>query len=131
MLYNVLTSPFYNSKPDRTPVPQDTYSPVHGPLALVVCSIGIVFNLLNILVLCHKDMRSNHINLILAGIAVSAGSVALRSVGLAITTKQTGQYVGSRVQISVIAKVINFFRRKCELNDRVYYNFREFPGIKM
>jgi hypothetical protein len=50
---------------------QDSYNPVHGPLSLVVCGIGIVFNVLNILVLSHKDMRGNHINLLLAGIAVA------------------------------------------------------------
>ena len=29
---------------------QDSYNPVHGPLSLVVCIVGILFNLLNILV---------------------------------------------------------------------------------
>ena len=33
--------------------------------------MGILFNMLNILVLTHKDMRSNPINLILTGIAVA------------------------------------------------------------
>ena len=37
----------------------------------MVCSMGTVFNLLNILVFTHKDMRSNPINLILTGIAVA------------------------------------------------------------
>ena len=29
---------------------QDSYNPVHGPLSLLVCTVGILFNLLNILV---------------------------------------------------------------------------------
>ena len=33
--------------------------------------MGTIFNLLNILVFTHKDMRSNPINLILTGIAVA------------------------------------------------------------
>ena len=37
----------------------------------MVCSMGTVFNILNILVFTHKDMRSNPINLILTGIAVA------------------------------------------------------------
>ena len=50
---------------------QDVYLPLHGYLALIVCSIGTVFNILNILVFTHKDMRSNPINLILTGIAAA------------------------------------------------------------
>ena len=50
---------------------QDGYLPFHGYLALLVCCMGTLFNLLNILVLTHKDMRSNPINLILTGIAVA------------------------------------------------------------
>ena len=38
---------------------------------MTVCCMGILFNMLNILVLTHKDMRSNPINLILTGIAVA------------------------------------------------------------
>ena len=50
---------------------QDGYLPFHGYLALLVCCMGTLFNLLNIMVLTHKDMRSNPINLILTGIAVA------------------------------------------------------------
>ena len=48
---------------------QARYEPVHGYLSIVVCVLGTLFNLLNILVLTHKDLRSNPINLILTGAA--------------------------------------------------------------
>ena len=38
---------------------------------MVVCIFGTLFNVANILVLTHKDMRTNPINLILTGIAVA------------------------------------------------------------
>ena len=47
------------------------YSPVHGHLSLYVCLLGCLFNLLNILVLTHANMRNNPINMILTGIAVA------------------------------------------------------------
>jgi hypothetical protein len=47
---------------------QARYEPVHGYLSIVVCVLGTLFNLLNILVLTHKDLRSNPINLILTGL---------------------------------------------------------------
>ena len=47
------------------------YASVHGFLAMVVCVLGTLFNLANIMVLTHKDMRTNPINLILTGIAVA------------------------------------------------------------
>ena len=50
---------------------QAAYLPLHGYLALIVCLLGIIFNLVNILVLTHKDMRLIPINLILTGIAVA------------------------------------------------------------
>ena len=43
----------------------------HGHLAMAVCILGILFNLANILVLTHKDMRLNPINMILTGIAIA------------------------------------------------------------
>ena len=49
---------------------QDFYHPVHGHLAMVVCVLGTLFNLANILVLTHRDMR-NPVNMILTGIAVA------------------------------------------------------------
>ena len=50
---------------------QDLYLPVHGHLSLYVCILGCLFNAANILVLTHKDMRTNPINMILTGIAVA------------------------------------------------------------
>ena len=43
----------------------------HGHLAMAVCILGILFNLANILVLTHRDMRLNPINMILTGIAIA------------------------------------------------------------
>ena len=59
---------------------KDGYLPYHGVLAIIVCSIGAVFNLLNIVVLTHKDMRSNPINLILIGIAAADCLVMLEYI---------------------------------------------------
>ena len=53
------------------PLSQDGYLPLHGYLAMVVCCVGMVFNIINLQVFMHKDMRSNPINLILSGIAVA------------------------------------------------------------
>ena len=49
---------------------QEWYPSVHGWLAMLVCILGTLFNLANILVLTHKDMR-NPVNMILTGIAVA------------------------------------------------------------
>ena len=38
---------------------------------MVVCILGTLFNIANILVLTHKDMKMNPINMILTGIAVA------------------------------------------------------------
>ena len=48
---------------------KEIYIHIHGYLAIITCLIGIIFNMLNILVLTSKDMRLNPINLILTGIA--------------------------------------------------------------
>jgi len=50
---------------------KDSYLHIHGHLAMVVCIFGTLFNLANILVLTHRDMRTNPINMILTGIAVA------------------------------------------------------------
>ena len=50
---------------------QASYLPIHGYLSLSVCLLGTVFNMVNMLVLTHKDMRMNPINIILTGIAVA------------------------------------------------------------
>ena len=44
---------------------------IHGQLAMAVCIVGSLFNVANILVLTHKDMKLNPINMILTGIAVA------------------------------------------------------------
>ena len=49
---------------------QHWYSQIHGYTSTVVCVIGIIFNILNILVLTRKNMISST-NCILAGLAVS------------------------------------------------------------
>ena len=49
---------------------QEFYHPIHGWLAMLVCVVGTLFNLANILVLTHKDMR-NPVNMILTGMAVA------------------------------------------------------------
>ena len=49
---------------------QEFYPPIHFWLAMLVCILGTLFNLANILVLTHRDMR-NPVNMILTGIAVA------------------------------------------------------------
>ena len=51
---------------------------------LVVCTVGTIFNLVNIMVLTHKDMRTNPINLILTGIAVADCLVMTEHIPFAI-----------------------------------------------
>jgi len=50
---------------------QEAYKAAHGYLSIIVCFLGIILNLLNLIVLGHKEMRSNPINLILFSIAVA------------------------------------------------------------
>ncbi|XP_023346816.1 sex peptide receptor isoform X2 [Eurytemora carolleeae] len=59
---------------------RDGYKPIHGYLGLVVCILGTLFNLMNVLVLSHKDMRGNPINLLLTGIAVADVMVMLEYI---------------------------------------------------
>jgi hypothetical protein len=59
---------------------KDSYLPYHGVMAMVVCGMGTVFNLLNIMVLTHKDMKSNPINRILTGIAVADCLVSIEYI---------------------------------------------------
>ena len=47
------------------------YSNLHGYLALVVCLLGSTFNIVNILVLSHRDMKDNPINMLLTGKVIS------------------------------------------------------------
>ena len=48
------------------------YREVHGYIAVVVCALGIILNILNIVVLTQKEMRSS-VNWILCALAVSDG----------------------------------------------------------
>jgi len=50
---------------------KDDYLHIHGELAMAVCVLGTLFNVANILVLTHRDMKMNPINMILTGIAVA------------------------------------------------------------
>jgi ABC-type Fe3+-siderophore transport system permease subunit len=60
------------------------YEPLHGYLAVGVCVLGCMFNMVNILVLTHKDMRTNPINLLLTGIAVADMMVMMEYIPFAI-----------------------------------------------
>ena len=60
------------------------YEPVHGYLAVTVCILGTFFNMINILVLTHKDMRSNPINLLLTGMAVADMMVMVEYIPFAL-----------------------------------------------
>ena len=60
------------------------YEPIHGYLAVIVCVMGTVFNMMNILVLTHKDMRTNPINLLLTGIAVADVMVMVEYIPFAV-----------------------------------------------
>ena len=63
---------------------QALYEPVHGYLAVTVCVLGTFFNMMNILVLTHKDMRTNPINLLLTGIAVADMMVMVEYIPFAV-----------------------------------------------
>ncbi|XP_043201997.1 G-protein coupled receptor dmsr-1-like [Amphibalanus amphitrite] len=62
---------------------RDSYRPVHGYLALAICLFGFVANVLNIVVLTRKEMRSST-NAILTGLAVADGSVMLEYMPFAV-----------------------------------------------
>ncbi|XP_037085514.1 probable G-protein coupled receptor 139 [Pollicipes pollicipes] len=61
---------------------RDSYRPLHGYLALVVCVFGSVANLINIVVLTRKDMLSST-NIILTGLAVADMAVMLEYIPFA------------------------------------------------
>ena len=63
---------------------QAIYEPTHGFLAIPLCILGTLFNMINIIVLTHKDMRSNPINLILTGIAIADMMVMVEYIPFAI-----------------------------------------------
>ena len=53
------------------------YSSIHGWVALIICSFGIVNNILNVVVLTRYEMRTPT-NLILAAIAVADAGKRVR-----------------------------------------------------
>lgn len=59
-------------------------SEIHGVLSLMVCTFGIVANLLNIVVLTHKELSATPINRILTGLAVTDLLVMLEYVPFSI-----------------------------------------------
>ena len=63
---------------------QALYKPLHGYLAIGVCILGTIFNMVNMLVLTHKDMRTNPINILLTGIAIADMLVMLDYIPFAI-----------------------------------------------
>ncbi|KAH3886489.1 G-protein coupled receptor dmsr-1-like [Dreissena polymorpha] len=65
----------YNTSESETPALQtfaSTYKPIHGYFAAVVCVLGVLANILNIIVLTRKNMISST-NIILTGLAISDG----------------------------------------------------------
>ena len=63
---------------------KSTYLPYHGGLSIIVCFFGALTNLMNIIVLTYKEMRTNHINLILTGIAVADLLLSVEYIPFAI-----------------------------------------------
>ncbi|KAK3603463.1 hypothetical protein CHS0354_030303, partial [Potamilus streckersoni] len=51
---------------------QESYRPIHGYLAAIVCVFGVIANILNIIILTRKNMISST-NIILTGLAISDG----------------------------------------------------------
>lgn len=64
-----------SSGPTSLETAMTAYGKIHGPLALVVCVIGIIMNIINIVVLSHKEMVSS-VNRLLQAI----GELGMRSV---------------------------------------------------
>ena len=83
---------------------QDGYISIHGYLVLLVCTVGTLFNLVNIVVLTHKDMRGNPINIILTGIAVADCLVMCEHVPFAfhMYLSASGGRGGQEERVSVL-----------------------------
>lgn len=61
-MWNITTTmePEHNDDPTPLMLAMDKYiASIHGPLALTVCIIGIVMNIMNIAVLSDKEMLSS------------------------------------------------------------------------
>jgi hypothetical protein len=79
---------------------------VHGYLAMVVCVLGTLFNLANILVLTHKDMR-NPVNMILTGIAVADCLVMLEYIPFTIhMNRMDDKNIGNEEKVIAIYVII-------------------------
>ena len=76
--------------------PQETWQGLHGYLSIVVCVLGVFFNLLNILVLGHREMRANPINLILFSIAVADILLMLEYIPFTVHMYILDQYTRTR-----------------------------------
>ena len=83
-----ITIPYHSSQPAAALCnlsrAKAVYLPAHGYVALAVCIVGTIFNMVNIMVLTHKDMRTIPINLILTGIAVADCLVMLEYIPFSI-----------------------------------------------
>jgi len=63
---------------------QSFYLPLHGYISLIICILGTIFNIVNLVVLSHKEMRVKPINFLLMGIAVADMLVMLEYIPFSI-----------------------------------------------
>ena len=96
---------------------QESYLPYHGYLALAVCLLGTMFNMVNILVLMHKDMRYHPINLILTGIAVADCLVMVEYIPFAIHMYllDDGQKRDKADRVGYTLNILNNLGCKCSV----------------
>ena len=79
---------------------------MHGYLAVTVCVLGTFFNMMNILVLTHKDMRTNPINLLLTGIAVADMMVMVEYIPFAVHMYlMQGRTLEEKVNLNITDRV--------------------------
>ncbi|VVD04221.1 unnamed protein product [Leptidea sinapis] len=62
----------------------DTYNGIHGYVALIVCTIGVIANTMNVAVLTRRDMAAAPINRLLKWLAVADVFVMLEYVPFSI-----------------------------------------------
>ena len=74
---------------------KDVYATYHKYNALIICSVGSLLNLVNIIVLTRKEMNSSPINRILTGIY---GCTGLRK----------GEYLHTRIMIKTSSLILCF-----------------------
>ena len=88
------------------------YVPLHGYLSLGVCLVGTAFNMVNLMVLTSKNMRSNPINLILTGIAVADCLVMMEYIPFTVNMyliNMQGKDKEERVCNTVLKKLNQMF----------------------